>query len=40
LATEHPLILEGIDLVLKKRGMPSIKELTKTADMKSRPVIL
>jgi hypothetical protein len=27
----HPLILEGIDLVLKKRGMPSIKELTKTA---------
>jgi hypothetical protein len=26
----HPLILEGIDLVLKKRGAPSIKELTKT----------
>jgi hypothetical protein len=25
----HPLILEGIDLVLKKRGAPSIKELTK-----------
>jgi hypothetical protein len=27
----HPLILEGIDLVLKKRGAPSIKELTKKA---------
>jgi hypothetical protein len=27
----HPLILEGIDLLLKKRGAPSIKELTKTA---------
>jgi hypothetical protein len=27
----HPLILEGIDLVLKKRGAPSIKELTKRA---------
>ena len=26
----HPLILEGIDMVLKKRGSPSIKELTKT----------
>jgi hypothetical protein len=25
----HPLILEGIDLLLKKRGAPSIKELTK-----------
>jgi hypothetical protein len=27
----HPLILEGIDLLLKKRGAPSIKELTKAA---------
>ncbi len=27
----HPLILEGIDMVLKKRGSPSIKELTKKA---------
>lgn len=27
----HPLILEGIDLLLKKRGAPSIKELTKKA---------
>ena len=27
----HPLILEGIDLVLKSRGAPSIKELTKKA---------
>jgi hypothetical protein len=27
----HPLILEGIDMVLKKRGSPSIKELTKRA---------
>jgi predicted DNA-binding ribbon-helix-helix protein len=27
----HPLILEGIDMVLKKRGAPSIKELTKKA---------
>jgi hypothetical protein len=27
----HTLILEGIDLVLKKRGAPSIKELTKKA---------
>jgi hypothetical protein len=25
----HPLILEGIDLLLKKRGAPSIKDLTK-----------
>jgi hypothetical protein len=28
----HPLILEGIDMVLKKRGSPSIKELTKTVE--------
>lgn len=27
----HPLILEAIDLLLKKRGAPSIKDLTKTA---------
>jgi hypothetical protein len=27
----HPLILEGIDLLLRKRGAPSIKELTKKA---------
>lgn len=26
----HPLILEAIDLLLKKRGAPSIKDLTKT----------
>lgn len=27
----HPLILEAIDLLLKKRGAPSIKELIKRA---------
>jgi hypothetical protein len=27
----HPLMLEAIDLLLKKRGAPSIKELTKKA---------
>ena len=27
----HPLILEAIDLLLKKRGAPSIKELLKKA---------
>lgn len=27
----HPLILEGIDLLLKKRGSPSIKELVEKA---------
>jgi hypothetical protein len=27
----HPLILEGIDLLLRNRGAPSIKELTKKA---------
>jgi hypothetical protein len=29
----HPLILEGIDLLLKKRGAPSIKELTRKASV-------
>ena len=27
----HPLILEAIDLLLKKRGAPSIRELTRKA---------
>jgi len=27
----HPLILEAIDLLLKKRGSPSIKDLTQKA---------
>jgi hypothetical protein len=27
----HPLILEGIDLLLKKRGAPSIRDLTSKA---------
>jgi hypothetical protein len=27
----HPLILEAIDLLLKKRGSPSIRELTRKA---------
>jgi hypothetical protein len=27
----HPLILEGIDMVLKKRGSPSIKQLIEKA---------
>jgi hypothetical protein len=27
----HPLVLEAIDLLLKKRGAPSIRELTRKA---------
>jgi hypothetical protein len=27
----HPLILEAIDLLLKKRGAPSIREVTRKA---------
>ena len=27
----HPLLLEAVDLLLKKRGAPSIRELTRKA---------